>query len=216
MNWNEHSDLRGRHATLSPSSAKSWFNYSDETNDQLFKRAISEYASQQGTIIHDYVKDRIIYKLEINEFEKNDILLELLRNGIPRKMIDVDQFFQTVMEYTNDAIEFGLTPELPLFYSSNCYGTCDTIGYAKRYLRIHDLKTGNTPAHFEQLEAYTALFFLEYGKKLKIKPETTNIELRLYQLGEISIYSPEPETIYDRMDKIIRSSAALDIFKSGG
>lgn len=60
--------------------------------------------------------------------------------------------------YVNDAIGFKMTPEQPLFYSENCFGTADAISYRNKLLRIHDLKTGLIPAHMEQLMIYAALF----------------------------------------------------------
>jgi hypothetical protein len=101
--------------------------------------------------------------------------------------------------YVNDAIGYKMTPEQPLYYSENCFGTCDAISFRKNQLRIHDLKTGVTPAHMEQLLIYASLFCLEYG----IKPSSIEAELRIYQSDDIIGYIPEPEEIVHVMDKII-------------
>ena len=66
-------------------------------------------------------------------------------------------------------------------------------------LRIHDLKTGELPAHMEQLMIYAALFFLEY----KVKPGTTKTELRIYQNDEVLCHSPEADEIVPIMDNIV-------------
>lgn len=216
MNWNEHSDLKGKHAVLSPSQY-SWLRYTDEDDyASLIRRCRSEYASDVGTIIHDYAQLRILNNLPMNYEEKNAITLELLRKGIPSYAFNVDQFFQTVVEYVNDAITYRMTPEVTLYHSDNAFGHCDAICYGRKTLRIHDLKTGTSNASFDQLIVYTAYFFLEYGKKLKIKPEQTEIELRLYQLSEISICHPEPEDVYAAIDKILELDPIIEAFKSGG
>ena len=67
-------------------------------------------------------------------------------------------------------------------------------------MRIHDLKTGITPVHIEQLEVYAALFCLEYD----IKPGEIEMELRIYQNDEVLFANPTAEDIVPIMDKIIR------------
>lgn len=101
--------------------------------------------------------------------------------------------------YVNDAIGFKMTPEQPLFYSENCFGTADAISYRNKLLRIHDLKTGLIPAHMEQLMIYAALFCLEY----KVKPADIDMELRIYQNNEVLYHNPTAEDIVPIMDKII-------------
>ena len=100
-----------------------------------------------------------------------------------------------------------------MYYSDYCFGTADAISdldsvILNRSLRIHDLKTGLTRAHIEQLEIYTALFCLEYN----IKPSDIDIELRIYQSQkdeddilhpEVLILNPTAEDIVPIMDKII-------------
>ena len=92
-----------------------------------------------------------------------------------------------------------MTPEQTLFYSENCFGTADAIGFRDGLLRIHDLKTGATPAKMEQLEIYAALFCLEY----RMKPEEIAMELRLYQSDEVIVHEPTVEDIAPIIDKII-------------
>ena len=77
-----------------------------------------------------------------------------------------------------------MTPEQVLFYSVNAFGTADAIAFDERskLLRIHDLKTGVTPASMAQLHVYAALFCLEYDKP----PFEIKYDLRIYQNDEIA------------------------------
>jgi hypothetical protein len=100
--------------------------------------------------------------------------------------------------YVNDAIKFRMTPEQPLRYSDNFFGTADAISFRNNRLRIHDLKTGENETSEVQLEVYEALFCLEY----KFKPHEIEAELRIYQSDEVRIYDPDPGDIVHIMDKI--------------
>lgn len=116
---------------------------------------------------------------------------------------------KTLNNYVNDAIGYKMTPEQILFYSENCFGTADAICFRNNLLRIHDLKTGLIPAHMEQLEIYAALFCLEY----KFKPSEIDMELRIYQCGEILVHNPTAEDIVPIMDKIITSDKVINKLK---
>jgi len=118
---------------------------------------------------------------------------------------------QTLSLYINDAIGYKMATEQPLYYSENCFGTADAICFRQNFLRIHDFKSGMTPASMHQLEVYTALFCLEYG----IKPENIKIELRLYQVNEVVVYSPPPEDVRQIMDKIIMFDKRIEKMKNG-
>ena len=76
-------------------------------------------------------------------------------------------------------------------------------------MRIHDLKTGVTPASLKQLEIYAALFCLEY----KQKPGQIEMELRLYQSDNVLIEKAEADTILPIMDKIITFDKLINKFK---
>ena len=128
---------------------------------------------------------------------------------------------KTLNSYVNDAVGFRMTPEQVLYYSDNCFGTTDAISFKnnpdkesgfKYFLRIHDLKTGVTPASLHQLEIYAALFFLEY----KIKPEDTEIELRIYQNDDIMIGNPTAKDIKPIMNKIILFDKRIEKIKLEG
>lgn len=66
-------------------------------------------------------------------------------------------------------------------------------------MRIHDLKTGVTPASVHQLEVYAALFCHEY----RFKPHQIKMEFRIYQNDEIQIFEGDPDVILHIMDKIV-------------
>lgn len=161
-----------------------WINYDVE---KLISRYRGLQAIEEGTELHD-IASKLIQK----------------RIRLPRAK-------KTLNMYVNDAIGYRMTPEQPLFYSENFFGTCDSISFNHNMLRIHDLKTGVTPAHMEQLYIYTALFCLEY----QFKPADINIELRLYQSDEVLVDNPTSETIIPIMDKIITFNEKLNEIKDG-
>ena len=206
MTFNTHSELEGRHAILSPSKPY-WLNYTDEALEKYY---ISCFATEIGTLVHEYACDRIRFRLPIdiqNDEAKTSLLLHLLKNGIPFRVIDLDRLFLNMVPYVNDAIGYRMQPEIKLKYSELCFGTADTIGVSKKILRIHDLKTGTSPAHMDQLLAYTALFFLEY--KRDYRPTTMKVELRIYQNGDITEHMPTLEEITSAMDRIIAEDRYL-------
>lgn len=201
MNFNKHYDKEGRHALLSASSWR-WLN---DDADSLVKRICSQYAQEIGTILHNVAYKHIKYFIKMNKYDKKNIVLELLSNGIPSIVIDsidMDVIFETLMTYVNDGIGFKMSPEVVLYYSDNFFGTADAISYNEntRFLRIHDFKSGVLPAHIEQLEIYAALFCLEY----RIKPEElSGIELRIYQRSEVLCHNPEAPEIKEVANKIV-------------
>lgn len=136
MNFNEHYNLRGKHAFLSPSKYH-WINYDDEKLDTTFFRAM---AVERGARLHALADECI--KLGVK---------------LPRNK-------KTLNMYVNDAIGFKMETEQILYYSDNAFGTTDAIVFKNDFLRIHDLKTGVTPTSIKQLEVYAALFCLEYSK----------------------------------------------------
>ena len=99
--------------------------------------------------------------------------------------------------------------EVVLYYSNNFFGTADAICFRNNMLRIHDLKTGRSGKiedHIEQLEIYAALFCLEY----KYKPDTMDMELRLYKQDEVLVHHPDPEKISEIMDTIIHFDELIE------
>ena len=171
MKFVKHSDLEGQHAFLGASKYH-WINY-DET--KIVEAYSSFIAKQKGTMLHEFAAQCI-----------------RLGQKLPRSQ-------KTLNMYVNDAIGFRMTPEQVLYYSDNCFGTADSISFRNGVLRIHDLKTGVTPAHMEQLMIYAALFCLEY----RTKPQEIEMELRIYQSDEILVHNPSPDEIIPIIDKIV-------------
>ena len=181
MNFNNHSNLVGSHAFLGASNYH-WINYDDEKVALTYKKFL---ATLRGTTLHDFAAQCI-----------------KLNQKLPRSK-------KTLNMYVNDAIGYAMTPEQVLYYSDNCYGTTDAISFRDNFLRIHDLKTGETPAHIEQLEVYAALFCLEYH----YKPSDIGIELRLYQFDDIFVETPTPDIIVPIMDRIVTFDKIIDEIK---
>lgn len=181
MNFNRHLELDGKHAFLSPSSYH-WLNYDAEKMERSY---LNSQAVLRGTELHDLAAKCI--KLGVN---------------LPKSR-------KTLNMYVNDSIGYRMTPEQILCYSPNCFGTADAICCRNGMLRIHDLKTGATPANMHQLEIYAAIFFLEYH----LKPEEFKTELRIYQSNEVSVLNPEPSTIKEVMDKIVAFDRQIQLLK---
>ena len=116
---------------------------------------------------------------------------------------------KTLNLYVNDAIGYKMTPEQPLYYSENCFGTADAISFKNDMLRIHDLKTGVSSTSMKQLEIYTALFCLEYN----VDPRKIDVELRIYQSDEVVVHNPNIDDILYIMDKIIKFDKQIDKMK---
>jgi hypothetical protein len=150
-----------------------WINYDEE---KIVDSYYTYRAAEKGTEDHEFAA-----------------LCIRRRERLERKK-------KTLNMYVNDAIGFRMDPEVLLFYSPNCYATTDAISFHDNCLQIHDLKTGKTPAHMEQLVIYAALFCLEY----EIAPGSLNsIELRIYQNNDILIAHPDAMDILPVMDKIV-------------
>ena len=171
MNFKKYSAIEGQHAFLGASNYH-WLNYSEDKLTETYLRRI---ATLKGTELHDFAAHCI-----------------RLGQKLPKSR-------KTLNMYVNDAIGYKMTPEQPLFYSENCFGTTDAICFRDNLLRIHDLKTGETPAKMEQLKIYAALFCLDYN----IKPGNIKTELRIYQSNQIFYSEPTAEDIVPIMDKII-------------
>lgn len=188
MQWNNHSkDVpEGAHAFLG-ASKYSWLNYNEEQLAAAYERHMARI---RGTKIHALASNLI-----------------LLKQKLPRSN-------KTLNLYVNDSIGYGMKPEQPLYYSENCFGTADAIGFRKQVLRIHDLKTGTiVKGSFHQLEIYAALFCLEY----RVKPNSlSGCELRLYQNDEVLVEVPDPENISEIMNKIIIFDKKIEKLKERG
>ena len=207
MQFNTHSNLKGQHAILGASNYH-WLNYDD---DKLFKRYLSSYSTVVGTALHELAEEHISQGLRLTKSDKKHVLFWLRYKGIPSNVINVNRIYDNLMAYVNDAIGYSMTPEVILYYSDNCFGTTDAIKFENNVLRIHDYKSGETPAHMEQLEIYASLFCLEYG----YKPSDISIELRLYQGEEVLVHEPDPESISNIIEKIIYFDKKIEELKEG-
>lgn len=175
MIFNRHSDLEGTHAFLSPSNYH-WLSYSP---DKMKEYVVNNYAKIRGVELHEIAADLIKHRIRLPRNKK------------------------AFNAYVNDAISYNMSPEVVLKYSNICYGTADAIAFDKGILRIHDLKTGKTKPSMKQLEAYAALFILEYAEQLNFDPMNINIELRIYQIGEpVLWHTPENSYILDICEAI--------------
>lgn len=181
MNFNRHSNLEGQHAFLSASKYH-WINYDEAKIAESYEKML---AVRKGTILHAFAAQCIS-----------------LGQKLPKSS-------KTLNMYVNDAIGYKMNPEQVLYFSDNCFGTADAISFKNNTLRIHDLKTGITPAHMEQLEIYAALFCLEY----KIKPADIDFELRLYQNNEIIFHNPTVDDIAPIMSRIITFDKVINKIK---
>ena len=184
MLWNEHSNLEGRHAMLAPSGYH-WLNYSDDKMETVYRNMM---AKERGTRLHAWAEETI---------------------KLGRKQPRAEE---PLCMYINDAIRYHMRVEQPLMFSSNCFGHADAISFDEKVLRIHDLKTGETTAHMEQLEVYAALFCLEYNKD----PHGFLTELRIYQTDSIAVYKPEPEELIDIMNRIVHLDEIIERLKREG
>lgn len=183
MNFNKHLDLEGQHAYLGASKYH-WLNYSDE---KLIESYNNFLAVEMGTRLHALVKELIEFGIKLPRNKK------------------------TLNMYVNDAIGFRMTPEQPLYYSENCFGTADTISFSKNLLRIHDLKTGVSPASMNQLKIYNALFCLEYS----VDPKSISMVSRIYQLNEIFEEEQDADEIKSIMNRIMHFDKLIDRVKAG-
>lgn len=203
MIFNDHSKLKGQHAFLGASAFR-WINWNDETFE---KRYYGQYAQVKGTAIHELADHLIKSKIKLTENDRKLVELELYRAGIPKNAFDAQYILMGLIPFVNDAIGFRMRSEVILYYSINCFGTADAISFneKKKELRIHDLKTGLTPTHMEQLIIYAALFCLEYRKK----PVDLKVELRIYQNEVIMTHNPTPEEIEKIMHLIIHRNKTI-------
>lgn len=187
MRFNTHYNLKDKHAFLSASQWH-WINYDEE---KLALRWETHEAAARGTRLHALAAELIELGVKLPKNKK------------------------TLNMYVNDGIGFKMSTEQILYYSDNCFGTADTISFRhdpkvnKYILRIHDLKTGTTPAHIEQLMIYAALFCLEYGHD----PKDIYTVLRIYQNDDILQHEADPKDIGLIMNKIVKCDNQINIMK---
>lgn len=187
MQLDDISKYKDTHAFLSPSQS-SWLRY-DEAH--LIERYREEDAKAKGTRIHAWAEETILLGYMQPQRTKN-----MLYN------------------YVNDAIGFRMEPEKFLFHSKYCYGTADSIIFDPRTktLRIHDLKTGITKPHEDQLKVYAALWCMTNN----IEPETIKFICRFYQRNVCIEFKPDPKEIREIMNIIFKFEQILENEDKGG
>lgn len=172
MIFNKHSRLEGQHALLSASKYH-WLNYDDDKLERFFDHHMT---AARGTKLHDYAKKAI--DLEIRQKDDPPTTLSL---------------------YINDAIDYEMTPEQVLFYTDYAFGTADAVSYWDHFLRIHDLKNGESPASFKQLYTYAGYFCLEYD----LSPIEINGELRIYQHNQAYAQIIDVDVLTHVVDRLV-------------
>ena len=187
MSLKKNTRLIGLHAFLSPSNYH-WLDYDE---DKLRASYFNKQQARLGDELHAYAQKAI--ELKVTQAD----------NG------------STLSTYINDAIGFRMTPEFPLYYSDDCFGTTDAISFREERwpegrrltLRISDLKTGLIAANIKQLLIYAAIFCFEY----RCAPRDIKIVLRIYQNDSIEELIAEPSEIMMVMSRI-KAQAELIAF----
>jgi len=165
------------HAFLSPSKYH-WLGYDVEKLKRSYK---NHRSAARGTEMHD-------------------VAAKLIKLGVhmPKNKLAINS-------YINDSIAYRMSTEIVLYHSPYCYGTCDSIAFDGEWLRIFDLKTGESGGDMKQLLLYAALFCLQYN----VDPDTIKFDLRLYHGVDIDIFNPEPAIIKQTMVRIVESVTIL-------
>ena len=187
MKWNNHYNLTGKHAILSP-SGYSWLNYDPDKMRNVF---LNKLKVEQGTYLHDLAS-----RLINNRF----------------KLLDLPQAFNM---FVNDAIAARMDSEVLLYYSDNCFGTADAIKFDEdnNALYIYDLKTGDSKPSFKQLYIYCALFCLEYGYTTKRTVNRIHFVCRLYQGDGYEEEIVEPAVVFGCIQQIINMDKVISDLK---
>ena len=187
MQWNDHSrDIpAGAHALFGASNY-AWLKYDPEKAIRFYNAIL---ARKKGVELHDTAR-------------------RCIDNGLQLKGRNY------LSKYVNDAIGYRMRTEQPLKFTNNFFGTSDAIIFDEKnsLLRIHDLKTGETPAKLDQLLIYDALFCLEYH----INPMDIEHELRIYQINnDILADNPDGSQVAEVMDHMRTLDNAIEDYKEG-
>lgn len=169
MHFRKHYAVEGKHAFLG-ASKHHWINYDVEKMRQIFD---NQFASILGTRKHVWAAEAI--RLGLRQERKK----------------------KTLNMYINDAIGFGMEPEVVLLYNDDFFGTADALSFNNQILRCHDLKTGTHAGSIEQIMIYFALFCLEYN----INPYDIEMIGRIYQNDEVLEFIGDPKKVREIMDK---------------
>lgn len=218
MNLNSYSNLRGSHAAF-PASQPSWLNASI---DDCLGKYHNRFRKELGTEIHAYAANeiRLFHKKTSVKTIYQEIESYIASTHLDYKTEDItdlgwtyikhldtisNEAIATVKDYINDGVSMRMNVEEVIYYSDYFFGTSDTLLFKNNKLVIHDLKTGMTQPHMEQLMIYAALFCLQH----KVAPGTIEMELVIYQNADKEFYYPGADEILPIMDKIVTIDKAL-------
>jgi len=210
MQWHDHSKLRGKHSLFSPSQP----GYVKLSGEEFKARLVTKEKAGLGTEIHDWCFVRISRRHKVNSvkelsksidefifdryFNRDYGFLSLEGRRLLSALSYVEtKTFNTIKSYVNDAISFRLDPEIALVFSDRFFGHADAVGVADKTIRVHDLKTGSSPAHIDQLLLYDAFLCHEYG----LNPNAYTHELRIYQNDDILIGNPDGSDVQAVIDQ---------------
>lgn len=183
MNFNKNLNLAGKHAFLSPSNYH-WLDYDE---DKLRRVYFEKQQAALGDKKHAFAQQAI--ELKVKQAE----------NGT------------TLSRYINDVIGFRMFPEVPLYYTDDCFGTADALGIRDNILRIFDLKTGVTPASMKQLLIYAALFFLQYSRLFD--PREVRVILRIYQSDDFVELEPDVAELLMVIEQVKNQARIIGILR---
>lgn len=185
MNFKQPYELKNKHAFFAPSK-HTWLKWDEERIREAWKNA---KAAELGTALHAHAESCIKYKT---------------------KLLDKKT---TLGMYVNDAIDYKMDTEVPLYYHDLCFGHADSLCFRRKKLRIFDLKTGLvTPGSMEQLLIYAALFCFNKPELDKgvwrftgeyTDPISISYDLRIYQFDQAICYEPSGDEIMEIMNIII-------------
>ena len=185
MNFKQPYELKNKHAFFAPSK-HTWLKWDKDRIREAWKNA---KAAEMGTALHAHAESCIKYET---------------------KLLDKKS---TLGMYVNDAIDYKMDTEVPLYYHDLCFGHADALCFRRKKLRIFDLKTGLiTPGSMEQLLIYAALFCFNKPEKIDniwrftgeyTDPLSISYDLRIYQFDQAVCYDPTGKEILDIMNIII-------------
>lgn len=188
MNFKQPYELKNKHAFFAPSK-HTWLRWDKDRIREAWKNA---KAAELGTALHAHAESCILFGT---------------------KLLDKKS---TLGMYVNDAIEYKMDTEVPLYYNDLCFGHADALGFRRKKLRVFDLKTGLiTPGSMEQLLIYAALFCFNKPEKidgvwrftgLRTDPLSISYDLRIYQFDQAVCYEPSGEEILEIMNIIIEDT----------
>lgn len=207
MNSYDYSKLKGTHAIFGGSN-HAWLGYDDE---KIIRAYYARHAKDLGTALHEYARQRISHSLKMSKSDSYAVVNHILESKLPRGIIQysggIESIMETLVPYVNDAIKYRMKPEELTYFADFFYGWADALSFTEKNktLRIHDFKSGTITASMTQLKIYAAFYCLGVG----LKPENINIELRIYQNGEVVVDNPEAEEIQEIMDKCEHDNAVL-------